>query len=69
MGKPKKRPNSGTIDSSKLPVSVKKNVHKYKRVRTKPVLKVTKFYGIIIFTSANFLFTCILNYSMYKTKS
>ena len=56
MGKPKKRTKSGTIDSSRLPVSVKKNVHKYKRVRTKAVLKVTRScITIIIFTSANFV--------------
>ena len=56
MGKPKKRTSSGRIDSSKLPVSVKKNIHKYKRVRTKVVLKVTKLvFTINIFISANIL--------------
>ena len=42
MGKRKKIIKSGAIDSSELPISVKKNVHKYKRVRTKAVLKVTQ---------------------------
>lgn len=42
MGKRKKIIKSGAIDSSELPISVKKTVHKYKRVRTKAVLKVTQ---------------------------
>lgn len=65
MGKPKKRTRSGTVDSSKLPISVKKNVHKYKRVRTKAVLKVIKIIKLSnkCFISANFV------YSMYQIKS
>lgn len=70
MAKPKKKRNPGAIDSSKLPISVKKNVHKYKRVRTKAVLKVFReIMPINICISASFIFLHIDFNSMYKTKS
>lgn len=42
MAKSKKKTNSGAVNFSKLPNSVKSNVRKYKRVRTKEVLKKVK---------------------------